>query len=58
LFRLHGLARMLKVTHEGGTLFVSVVRFSLFGLFMVVNFFATRRLKEELEAAIRQQAGR
>jgi hypothetical protein len=33
LFRLHGTGRMLKVAHEGGTLFVSVIRFSLFGLF-------------------------
>ncbi|HWG45809.1 MAG TPA: hypothetical protein VN688_23815 [Gemmataceae bacterium] len=52
LYRLHGTGRMLKIRHEGGTLFVSVIRFSLFGLFAVVNFFATGRLHEELEAAM------
>jgi hypothetical protein len=55
LFRLHSIARMLKITHEGGTLFISVIRFSLFGLFMVVNFFATGRLQKELEAIIRER---
>jgi len=55
LFRLHGTARMLKIVHERGTLFVSVIRFSLFGFFMVVNFFATGQLKQELEAVIRQK---
>src|SRR5262245_29283297 len=53
LLRLHGTGRMLKISHEGGALFVSVLRFSLFGLFAVVNFFATGRLQKELEGAIR-----
>ena len=54
LFRLHGTARMLKVVHIGGTLFVSVIRFSLFrGYFAVINFFATGRLRDELNAAIK-----
>jgi hypothetical protein len=57
LFRLHGTGRMLKVVHEGGTLFVSVIRFSLFGLFAVVNFFGTGRLQDELQAAIRDRQG-
>jgi hypothetical protein len=55
LFRLHGTGRMLKITHQGGALFVSVIRFSLFGLFALVNFFATGRLQMELEAAIRER---
>lgn len=56
LFRLHGIGRMLKVCHTAGTLFISVIRFNLFGLFAVVNFFATGRLKLELEAVIRERA--
>jgi hypothetical protein len=55
LFRLHGTGRMLKILHGGGTLFVSVIRFSLFGVFAVINFFATGRLRKELEAGIREQ---
>lgn len=56
LLRLHGTGRMLKVCHTAGTLFISVIRFSFFGLFAVVNFFATGRLKLELEAVIRARA--
>ncbi len=52
LFRLHGTGRMLKLVHDGGTLFVTVIRFSLFGLFAVVNFFGTGRLHKELQSAI------
>jgi hypothetical protein len=55
LLRMHGTGRMLKITSAGETLFVSVIRFSLFGLFAVVNYFATGRLQKELEAAIREQ---
>ena len=54
LFRLHGTGRMLKVVHTEGTLFVAVIRFCLFGLFAVVNFFGTGRLKDELQAVIRE----
>ena len=53
LFRLHGAGRMLKIGHAAGTLFVSVIRFNLFGYFAVVNFFGTGRLHRELEDAIR-----
>jgi hypothetical protein len=55
LFRLHGTGRMLRVVHTEGTLFVSVIRFCLFGLFAVGNFFATGQLKEELQAVIREK---
>ena len=53
LFRLHGSARMLKISHAAGTLFVSVIRFSFFGYFAVINFFGTGRLQRELEDVIR-----
>ena len=52
LFRLHGTGRILRIMHDQGTLFVSVVRFCLFGEFAIINFFGTGKLKEEIEAAI------
>jgi hypothetical protein len=57
LFRLHGTGRMLRIGHEGGTLFVSVIRFCLFGYFAVINFFATGKLLRELEGVIREGKG-
>ena len=52
LFRLHGLGRMLKIVHADGTLFLSVIRFSLLGYFAIVNFFATGQLCEKFKAAL------
>lgn len=54
LFRLHGTGRMLKVVHENGTLFVSVIRFCWFGYFAVTNFFATGRLARLLESRVQR----
>ena len=53
LFRQHGLGRMLKVTHTGGTIFLSVVRFCLFNTFAVINFFKTGSLNRELNEIIK-----
>ena len=53
LLRMHGTGRMLKIEHATGRLFVSVIRFNLFGLFAVVNFFGTGRLEKELQVVIR-----
>jgi len=53
LFRLHGLGRMLRITHAEGILFVSVVRFSLFNVFAMINFSKTGRLHSELSALVR-----
>ncbi|MEX0793681.1 MAG: hypothetical protein WD045_11125 [Pirellulaceae bacterium] len=55
LFRLHRAGRMLKITHTHGHLFVSVIRFNLFGYFALVNHFATGRLQGELEALIAKE---
>jgi hypothetical protein len=52
LFRLHGTGRMLKIQHTSATLFVTVIRFNLFGFFAAVNFFKTGRLQHELAARI------
>ena len=52
LFRMHNTGRMLKVVHNQGTLFVTVIRFNLFGYFAMVNFFATGRLQKELQSLI------
>lgn len=48
---MHGLGRMLKVVHEHGTLFVSVIRWSLGYFFVMVNFVATGRLRDELRTS-------
>lgn len=52
LFRMHKIGSVIRVTHANGTLFVTVVRFSLFGLFALINRHATRQLAEELRRRI------
>ena len=49
MFRLHNTGRMIKVVSVSGTLFLSVVRFSVFGYFAVINFFKTGALFEMLK---------
>ena len=53
LFRLHGLGRMLKTTHDDGILFVTVVRFCLFNMFAIINFLKTGTLNRELNEIIK-----
>jgi hypothetical protein len=49
LFRLHGLGRFIRISHERGTVYVSVVRFVLFaGYFAWINFFRTGELARRL----------
>lgn len=55
LFRMHNTGRMLKIVHNQGTLFVTVIRFNLFGYLAMVNFFATGRLQKELQSLIGNQ---
>ena len=51
LFRLHGAGRMLKVVYAAGTLFVSVLRFTLFGgRIASVSFIQTGKLRQALLA--------
>ena len=50
LFRLHGLGRMLKLSGNHGTLFLSVTRINLWGYFAIVNFRATGELHRVLAA--------
>jgi hypothetical protein len=52
LFRLHGLGRCIRISHDSGTLYVSVIRFLLFGYFGVINFFGTGDLARRLRYAI------
>jgi len=47
LFRLHGLARVIRVDHKGGRLYLSVIRFMI-GQFATVNFFKSGELHKEL----------
>jgi hypothetical protein len=56
MFRMHGTGLMLRIVHSGGVLFVSVIRFSLFGMFAIVNFLGTGRLKDEIETVIRNHS--
>lgn len=56
LFRLHGMARVVRVDHEGGRLFLAVVRFMI-GRFASVNFFETGQLYKELESMARSAPG-
>lgn len=50
LFRLHGLGRMIRLSSDIGTLFLTVVRLNLWGYFVVVNFRRTGELHQRLEA--------
>jgi hypothetical protein len=53
LFRLHGLGRCIRISHDRGTVYVSAVRFVLFGgYFAVINFLRTGELARRLRAAI------
>jgi hypothetical protein len=52
LFRLHNTGRMVKIVHSQGTLFVSVIRFNLFGYFALINYFGTGSLHRRLQDII------
>ena len=47
MFRLYGLARVIRIDHRGVRLFLAVVRFMI-GQFASVNFFRTGRLQKAL----------
>jgi len=49
LFRMHGLARVIRLDHKQGRMFLSVVPFMI-GQFASVNFFKTGTLHKELKA--------
>ena len=51
LFRLHGLGRCIRISHDRGTIYVSVIRFMLFGYFALINFFGTGELARRLREA-------
>jgi hypothetical protein len=57
MFRLHNTGRMLKIVSASGTLFLSVVRFNLFGYFAMINFFRTGTLFEMLKKGSTQPGG-
>ena len=57
VFRLHGLGRFIRVSHAKGIIYVSVVRFVLFGgYFASINFFRTGELARRLREAIGSSA--
>jgi hypothetical protein len=47
MFRLHGLARVIRVDYQGGRVYLAVVRFMI-GQFASVNFLKTGDLHEML----------
>lgn len=49
MFRLHGMARVIRVDHTEGRLFLAVVRFMI-GQFASVNFFKTGELHTSLKS--------
>jgi hypothetical protein len=57
LFRMHNTGRMLKISFDDRTCFLSVIRFNVFGYFALVNFLATGRLNGELNALINARDG-
>ena len=52
LFRLHGLGRCVRISHEKGIVYVSVVRFVLFGYFAVITFLRTGELARRLRETV------
>ncbi len=57
MFRLHGLARVLKLVCQERTVFLTVVRINLFGRFVIVNFFRAKELYEALQQRVQKVAG-
>jgi hypothetical protein len=52
LFRMHEVMTMIKLLYNSHTLYVSVPRLNLFGLFVIINYFKTRELHAALVGAI------
>lgn len=52
MFRLHGTGRVLRIVSREGTLFVMVIRFSLFGWFALIDFFGTGQLLGRIESIL------
>lgn len=50
LFRLHGLASVIRVDYRGGRLFLSVIRFLIGGQLMLVSYYKTVELHKRLAA--------
>jgi len=48
MFRLHGMARVIRVDHQGGRVYFAVVRFMI-GQFASVNFFKTGELHQLIQ---------
>jgi hypothetical protein len=51
--RLNGMSRVIKIVHEGGTFFASVVRWSVGGYFAVGDHSGTRVLHDRLAGLLR-----
>jgi hypothetical protein len=56
MFRMHGMARMIKLVCRDRTVFLAVVRFMILGYFASVNFFRTGELYETLKRKVPKTA--
>lgn len=54
LIRLHKIGRVIRLKHNKGTLFVSVIRFMI-GQFAVINFLATGTVFERIRSAVHSE---
>lgn len=52
MLRLHGLGRIIKLTCSDITVFTSVVRLNLFGYFVIINYFKSGTLCEQLKTRL------
>jgi hypothetical protein len=55
MFRLYGLGRMIKLTCNDRTIFLTVIRFNVAGYFVSINFFKTGALFEKIKNQIEHQ---
>lgn len=51
LIRLHKIGRVIRLKHNKGTHFVSVIRFMI-GQFALINFLATGRVFDRIQSAV------
>jgi hypothetical protein len=50
------LGHVVRVRHQGGSLLLAVYRVNLWGYFVILNYFANRRLAEQLRELLASSA--
>jgi hypothetical protein len=54
LIRLHKIGRVVRIDHENGTSFLSVIRLMI-GRFAITNFYTTGRAFKRIKDAVRRE---